>query len=790
MYNLEFGGWELCEVIGEGAFAKVWRAEKELDGTKALSAVKVISVPADEYQLKSLRAEGLSEQETRDFLYSIVKGYLSEIRLMTDLQSCPNIVGIHDCAVHEKENGTGWDILIRMELLTPLDRFAAASPPDENTLVRLGRDICAALGALQQAKPPLVHRDIKPSNIFVSDYGVFKLGDFGAAKEALMPCDSGTRLGCGEYTPPETAYSGEYSAQSDLYSLGLVLYRLANNNLLPFVTDRSSPSQRMEAVNRRFIGEPFPLPSGVSTRMGEVICRACAFRPKDRYASAAEFAAALDSVQHRTHDPQNALSVKNTRSRPPKKALIALPIAAGAVAVGLAAALLVNAGKGAELPASDKLSPDMGTISETADSQATLGSQDTLSPQATLGSQATLGTQEALPETDTPEKADENLPQPAETHVPASVSAATDKTPEEAEDIAPANAKPAASTATTTPKQTTPPKTTATPKQTTATTAQTTASAAQPASQPAEANPADDFATSVSGGQATITGYSGRSRDVVIPAEIDGLPVTAIGDGAFARQTILSVAIPEGVKRLGSSVFDFCPYLESVSLPESLRIIGGNAFYGCSALTELYIPAGVTMIDGLCFGWSGLEAINVAQDNEFYTSVDGVLYTKDMATLVFYPRCRRSTSYTIPEGVVETYIYAIDRPVFLETLTLPTTFRYFNEGRVTGSIRDIRAENNPFLCDIDGVLFSADRSTIIAYPSGRTDADYYIPSGTTTLGTYAFAASSLTRIHVPESVNKVNELAVAMNDRLSAVEYNGASYSASEFMALFGLTTF
>lgn len=780
MYNLEFGGWELCEVIGEGAFAKVWRAEKELDGTKALSAVKIISVPADEYQLKSLHAEGLSEQETRDFLYSIVKGYLSEIRLMTDLQSCPNIVGIHDCAVHEKENGTGWDILIRMELLTPLDRFAAASPPDEEALVRFGRDICAALGALQQAKPPLVHRDIKPSNIFVSDYGVFKLGDFGAAKEALMPCDSGTRLGCGEYTPPETAYSGEYTAQSDIYSLGLVLYRLANNNLLPFVTDRSSPSQRMEAVNRRFIGDPLPLPSGVSTRMGEVICRACAFRPKDRYANAAEFAAALDSVQHCTHDPQDTLSVKNTRSRPPKKALIALPIAAGAVAVGLAAALLVNAGKSAELPASaaDKHSPDMAAISETVDTQPTLGSQPT------LGTQPTLGSQEAQPETDAPEKADENLPQPAETHVPASVSATTDKTPEEAEDITPADTKPAASIGTTTPKQTTPPKTTATTKQTTATTAQTTVR------QPAEATPADDFATSVSGGQVTITGYSGVAGDIVIPAEIDGLPVTAIGDGAFARQTILSVAIPEGVKRLGSSVFDFCPYLKSVSLPESLRIIGGNAFYGCSALTELYIPAGVTMIDGLCFGWSGLEAINVAQDNEFYTSVDGVLYTKDMATLVFYPRCKRSTSYTIPEGVVETYIYAIDRPVFLETLTLPTTFRYFNEGRVTGSIRDIRAKNNPFLCDIDGVLFSADKSTIIAYPSGRTDADYYIPSGTTTLGTYAFAASSLTRIHVPESVNKVNELAVAMNDRLSAVEYNGASYSASEFMALFGLTTF
>lgn len=171
--------WTLTELIGEGAFSKVYRAEKHTDGAFDTAAIKVISIPSDERQLRALTCDGLSEKETEDFLYSLVKGYTTEIKLMTSFRSCPNVVSILDHTICRKKDSVGWDIFIRMELLTPLDRYISSTKPDEAMIIRLGSDICSALSAFSSASPKIVHRDIKPTNIFISDFGTFKLGDLG-----------------------------------------------------------------------------------------------------------------------------------------------------------------------------------------------------------------------------------------------------------------------------------------------------------------------------------------------------------------------------------------------------------------------------------------------------------------------------------------------------------------------------------------------------------------------------------------------------------------------------------
>ena len=77
----------------------------------------------------------------------------------------------------------------------------------------------------------------------------------------------------------------------------------------------------------------------------------------------------------------------------------------------------------------------------------------------------------------------------------------------------------------------------------------------------------------------TVTAYVGKARSIAIPAEIDGVPVTAIGDRAFAERTDLaSVVIPEGVVSIGAQAFSGCAQLRSVSLPETLTNIGEGAF--------------------------------------------------------------------------------------------------------------------------------------------------------------------------------------------------------------------
>lgn len=697
--------WTLTELIGEGAFSKVYRAEKHTDGAFDTAAIKVISIPSDERQLRALTCDGLSEKETEDFLYSLVKGYTTEIKLMTSFRSCPNVVSILDHTICRKKDSVGWDIFIRMELLTPLDRYISSTKPDEAMIIRLGSDICSALSAFSSASPKIVHRDIKPTNIFISDFGTFKLGDLGSAREILTSCDSYTRLASGEFTPPESANSNEYNELSDIYALGLVMYKLANRNLLPFVTSASDAQSRREAYEERFSGRDIPLPCGVSTELGKVICKACAFRPEDRFRSAEEFSRALSSL----HDG------RKSASRAPVGVLISTAVIAAA-AVGT---IILGSSRHSEPPL--------------VESTPAVSAETTAS---TTASRKIPGT-------------------------PASTS----------------RAAPVTSAATTT---------SAAPR-TSADTATTTAPAGSSEPEVAvEYTPESAFQYSNSSAGAVITKYVGNYLDVVIPPYLGGLPVVEIGSDSFSDTTVRSVKLPEGVAKISDRAFFFCQSMDSIDLPESLQIIGGNAFYGCLSLTRLYIPANVISIDCLTFGWTSLKEINMASGNSHYASRDGVLYNGSMTTLIFYPPNRPGQEFTLPDTVTEIGFYAIDRPVNLKKLILNSSLREFSVGRITGSIADISAKNNPNFCDIDGVLFSADGSKLIAYPSGRDGTSYTVPDGTSSIGTYAFAdAGWLQVLDLPDSLASFSQDCIALCSSLNTVKYRGTAYTGEEFIRRF-----
>ena len=111
-------------------------------------------------------------------------------------------------------------------------------------------------------------------------------------------------------------------------------------------------------------------------------------------------------------------------------------------------------------------------------------------------------------------------------------------------------------------------------------------------------------------GGVTITGYTGNSGDIVIPAEIDGKPVTKIGDDAFEWCTgLTSVTIPDGVTSIGEGAFTYCTGLTSVTIPESVTEIGSFAFADCTGLTNVTIPDSVTYIGSYAFnGCTGLAS--------------------------------------------------------------------------------------------------------------------------------------------------------------------------------------
>lgn len=286
--------WHEESVLGEGSFGKVYRAKRVEYGRTFYSAIKVISVPKTQQEVKNARAQGMNDSEIYNYFQSLVDNLLNEITLMDNLKGAKNIVGIDDYKIIEHEGEIGWDIFIRMELLTAFDSFVSNPEFSQKDVIRLGVDICSALEVCEQNY--IIHRDIKPDNIFVSRFGEYKLGDFGIARKLEATQANLSRKGTLNYMAPEVYKSEEYGASVDIYSLGLVLYTLLNNNRIAFLPPYPQPityRDNEEALSRRLSGAPLDPPCNASASLGAAILKACAYRPEDRYATATEFKNAL-----------------------------------------------------------------------------------------------------------------------------------------------------------------------------------------------------------------------------------------------------------------------------------------------------------------------------------------------------------------------------------------------------------------------------------------------------------------------------------------------------------------
>lgn len=306
--------WQIEEKpLGKGAFGVVYKAVRTDHGVKSYAAIKIISIPADSSEVDSLRSEGLDLNATKTYLQGIVNDFVSEIQLMESLKGIQNIVSVEDYKVVEKKNEIGWNIYIRMELLTPFNTYIRDKELSEKEIIKLGCDICTALEIC--SKRNIIHRDIKPENIFINDFGYFKLGDFGIARKLENVTGGLSQKGTYNYMAPEVANNNKYDARVDLYSLGIVLYRLLNGNRLPFLETEQqllNPNERKLAVERRIHGEALPAPCNASPEMANLILRACAFEPNARFVSAEEMKKALESVANGTYQIESLDNLDGT----------------------------------------------------------------------------------------------------------------------------------------------------------------------------------------------------------------------------------------------------------------------------------------------------------------------------------------------------------------------------------------------------------------------------------------------------------------------------------------------
>ena len=289
--------WKVVRRINRGSFGVVYEAVRSDHGVESRAAIKVISIPQDESELDSLRTAGLTADASRTYFQEVVNDFVGEIQIMESFKGSQNIVSVEDYKVIEKTDKVGWDIYIRMELLTPLVTYLSDKVLTEAEVIGLGCDICAALERCAQRN--VIHRDIKPDNIFVNEFGDFKLGDFGIARKLENVTGGLSQKGTYNYMAPEVVKGNHYDATVDIYSLGLVLYWLLNRKRLPFlpVGQQLLGPRDLEAANRRRLdGEPLPAPRDASPEMTEVILTACDPEPSKRFASATAMKNALMSV--------------------------------------------------------------------------------------------------------------------------------------------------------------------------------------------------------------------------------------------------------------------------------------------------------------------------------------------------------------------------------------------------------------------------------------------------------------------------------------------------------------
>ena len=297
------GDWNIVSCLGEGSYGKVFEIERSEFGQTYRAALKVITVPQSSAEVRSVISEGMSVSQAEAYFHGIVEELMHEFSIMFKLKGTANVVSCEDLRVLEHPDGIGWDILIRMELLHPLLPYVYEHPMARRDIIRLGIDICKALELCQRYN--IIHRDIKPENIFISDNRDYKLGDFGIARTIERTTSGLSKKGTYSYMAPEVYAGREYGFSVDTYSLGLVLYRMLNKNRGPFLPQPPEAitfSSREQALARRMSGEPLPRPFYGEGRLGEIVLKACAFDPKDRYSSPQQLRQELEAILYTQTD--------------------------------------------------------------------------------------------------------------------------------------------------------------------------------------------------------------------------------------------------------------------------------------------------------------------------------------------------------------------------------------------------------------------------------------------------------------------------------------------------------
>ena len=286
-------------------------------------------------------------------------------------------------------------------------------------------------------------------------------------------------------------------------------------------------------------------------------------------------------------------------------------------------------------------------------------------------------------------------------------------------------------------------------------------------------------------GTVEITGYKGSEQKVDVPEKINKKSVTRIGNLAFKDCTkITSIAMPDSVVYIGRSAFYNCTSLKSITIPDGVKEIGYAAFSECAGLVSVKIPDNVTKIgDSAFINCANLTKIDVTAGNKYYSSANGVLFDKNKSEIICYPAGIKNVGYSIPDGVTVIRDRAFNKCISLNSITIPKsvqdieTYSFF--GCTSLEAINVAASNKNY-ADVNGILFSKDKTKIVCYPANKKNMSYSIPVSVKVVGVAAFRdCIYLKGITIPDSVTNIEHHAfsnckslksITIPDSITAIE--------------------
>lgn len=267
-----------------------------------------------------------------------------------------------------------------------------------------------------------------------------------------------------------------------------------------------------------------------------------------------------------------------------------------------------------------------------------------------------------------------------------------------------------------------------------------------------------DSATSGSCGSESQWSYDSASETLTISGK------GAVSSSPFSEIAFKKLIIEEGITQINSRRFLGSSALESVSLPKTITNLGEYAFENCQSLKEILVD----------------------DENENFKSTDGVLYTKNMQTLLIYPANRENTDFSIPETVRSFGDYAFDYSQNLENITIPAGLRSMGEYEPFYCAKSIKnfdvATGNGYYASKDGCLYSKDLKKLIKYTIAGEDKSVTIDGSTIINDNAFYNSANLEEVVLKNSVSEIGYMAFYNCDKLSKLTIENSECKINDIL--------